>query len=142
MSKKTKKLVRNKNKKYNQSEKVWKEYTATLVKWKLAYELWQKAGKEAMIMYAKALETLGSDLELPKNMSKTWEKDWMETGVDQIKKFGTEWQNMLKASGLESIIQFNKEWKKFWTEPGFDPSKSYMDALKQYTETWQKMWNK
>jgi len=142
MSKKTKKLIRNKNKKSNQSEKVWKEYTATLVKWKLAYELWQKAGKEAMIMYTKALETLGSDLELPKNMSKTWEKDWMETGVDQIKKFGTEWQNMLKASGLESIIQFNKEWKKFWTEPGLDPSKSYMDALKQYTETWQKMWNK
>jgi len=142
LSKKTKKPVTNQNKKSNQSEKIWKEYTATLVKWKLAYELWQKAGKEAMIMYIKALETLGPDMKLPKNMPELWEKAWMESGVDQIKQFGNEWQNMLKASGLESIIQFNKEWEKFWTEPGFDPSKSYLEALKQFTETWQNMWKK
>lgn len=142
MSKKPKELVSNQNKKFKQSENIWKEYTAALVKWKLAYELWQKAGKEAMIMYTKALETLGPDMELPKNMSKSWEKAWMESGVDQIKQFGNELQNMLKASGLESIIQFNKEWENFWTKPGFDPSKSYMEALKQFTETWQNMWNK
>jgi len=142
LSKKTKKPVTNQNKKSNQSEKIWKEYTATLVKWKLAYELWQKVGKEAMIMYIKALETLGPDMKLPKNMPELWEKAWMESGVDQIKQFGNEWQNMLKASGLESIIQFNKEWEKFWTKPGFDPSKSYLEALKQFTETWQNMWKK
>ena len=32
--------------------------------------------------------------------------------------------------------------EKVWTKPGFDPSKSYMEALKQFTETWQSMWKK
>ena len=49
---------------------------------------------------------------------------------------------MLKASGLESLDKFNKDWEKFWGSPGFDPSKSYAEALKQYTETWQSMWKK
>lgn len=57
-----------------------------------------------MIMYIKALETLGPDMKLPKNMPGSWEK--------------------------------------FWTKPGFDPSKSYLEALKQFTETWQNMWKK
>jgi len=142
MSQKKKKLATNKNKKSNQSEKVWKEYTATLVKWKLAYELWQKAGKEAIIMYTKALETLGPNVKLPKQMSKTWEKAWMESGVEQIDQFGKEWKNMLKASGLESLIKFNRDWEKFWKSPGFDASKTYAEALKQYAETWQSMWTK
>ena len=142
MEKKTKKVVSSQNTKTKQTEKIWKEYTSALVKWKLAYELWHKAGRDAMIMYTKALETLGPNLELPKNMSKTWEKSWMESGVEQIKQFGNEWQNMLKASGLESIIQFNKEWEQFWQNPGLDPSKSYMEALKQFTEAWQSMWKK
>jgi hypothetical protein len=57
-----------------------------------------------MTMYIKALETLGPDMKLPKNMSELWEKAW--------------------------------------TKPGFDPSKSYLEALKQFTETWQNMWKK
>jgi len=56
-----------------------------------------------MSMYIKALETLGPDMKLPKN---------------------------IELCG------------KAWTEPGFDPSKSYLEALKQFTETWQNMWKK
>jgi len=88
------------------------------------------------------MQSLGPKVELPKQMSETWERAWMESGVDKIEEFGKEWQNMLKASGLESLVKFNKDWKKFWGSPGFDPSKTYTEALKQYTETWQSMWKK
>ena len=142
MSKKGKKLTTNTKKKSVNSETDWKEYTASLVKWKLAYELWQKAGKEAMIKYMHVMNGVGPKGELPKQMSKSWEKSWMESGVEQIDQFGKEWQNMLKASGLESLFKVNKEWDKFWKSPGFDPSKTYAEALKQYTETWQGMWKK
>ncbi len=142
MSKKQKKLVTKTKKKSVYSEAAWKEYTAALVKWKLAYELWQKAGKEAMIKYMHVMNGIGPKGELPKQMSKSWEKSWMESGVEQIDQFGKEWQNMLKASGLESLFKVNKEWDKFWKTPGFDPSKTYAEALKQYTETWQSMWKK
>ena len=141
MSKK-RKLATNTKKKSVNSETDWKEYTASLVKWKLAYELWQKAGKEALVKYLHVMNGLGPKGELPKQMSKTWEKEWMESGMEQIDQFGKEWQNMLKASGLESLFKLNKEWDKFWKSPGFDPSKNYAEALKQYTETWQNMWKK
>ncbi len=141
MSKKGKKLETNTKKKSVNSETDWKDYTASLVKWKLAYELWQKAGKEALIKYMHVMNGLGPKGELPKQMSKTWEKAWMESGVEQIEEFGKEWQNMLKASGLESLVKL-REWDKFWKSPGFDPSKTYAEALKQYTETWQSMWKK
>ena len=142
MSKKQKKLATKTKKKSVNSEAAWMEYTAALVKWKLAYELWQKAGKEAMIKYMHVMNGVGPKGELPKQMSKSWEKSWMESGVEQIDQFGKEWQNMLKASGLESLFKVNKEWDKFWKSPGFDPSKTYAEALKQYTETWQSMWKK
>ena len=142
MSEKRKKLATNTKKKSVNSETAWKEYTASLVKWKLAYELWQKAGKEALVKYLHVMNGLGPKGELPKQMSKTWEKEWMESGMEQIDQFGKEWQNMLKASGLESLFKLNKEWDKFWKSPGFDPSKNYAEALKQYTETWQNMWKK
>ena len=141
MSKK-RKLATNTKKKSVNSETDWKEYTASLVKWKLAYDLWQKAGKEALVKYLHVMNGLGPKGELPKQMSKTWEKEWMESGMEQIDQFGKEWQNMLKASGLESLFKVNKEWDKFWKSPGFDPSKTYAEALKQYTETWQSMWKK
>ncbi len=141
MSKKEKKFETNTKKKSVNSETDWKDYTASLVKWKLAYELWQKAGKEALIKYMHVMNGLGPKGELPKQMSKTWEKAWMESGVEQIEEFGKEWQNMLKASGLESLVKL-REWDKFWKSPGFDPSKTYAEALKQYTETWQSMWKK
>jgi uncharacterized FAD-dependent dehydrogenase len=96
VSKKGEKLATNTKKKSVNSETAWKEYTAALVKWKLAYELWQKAGKEAMIKYMHVMNGIGPKGELPKQMSKTW----------------------------------------------FDPSKTYAEALKQYTETWQSMWKK
>jgi len=141
MSKKEKKFETNTKKKSVNYETDWKDYTASLVKWKLAYELWQKAGKEALIKYMHVMNGLGPKGELPKQMSKTWEKAWMESGVEQIEEFGKEWQNMLKASGLESLVKL-REWDKFWKSPGFDPSKTYAEALKQYTETWQSMWKK
>lgn len=142
MSKKRKKLATTTKKKSVNSETAWKEYTAALVKWKLAYELWEKAGKEAIVKYMHVINGVGPKVELPKQMGKTWEKEWMESGMKQIDEFGKEWHNMVKASGLESLFRLNPEWDKFWKSPGFDPSKNYAEALKQYTQTWQNMWKK
>ncbi len=142
MKKKRKKSNTNSKKKYAFSETAWKDYTAALVKWKLAYELWQKAGKEALVKYMHVMQSLGPKPELTKQLSNTWDEEWMESGIKQIQEFGKEWQNMLKASGLESIVKFSKDWEKFWDTPGFDSSKTYVEAMKQYTETWQNMWKK
>ena len=133
MSKNRKNLSTNTKEGSVEAETIWRDYTATLVKWKLAYELWQKAGKEAVIKYMDVMQSLGPKVKLPKQMSKTWEKAFMESGVEQIEQFGKEWQNMLKASGLESLVKFNKDWERFWRTPGFDPSRTYAEALKQYT---------
>ena len=70
MSKNRKNLSTNTKIKSVDAETVWKNYTATLVKWKLAYELCQKAGKEAMMNYMHVMESLGPKVELPKQMSK------------------------------------------------------------------------
>ena len=121
---------------------VWKEYTAALVRWKLAFEVWQKAGSEAMMRYNKALQSLGSGTELPQRMGKTWEETWKKDGEKELKRFANEWQNMLKESGIQSIHKFNKDWGKFWSTPGMDPSKTYLEAMRQFIETWQNMWKK
>ena len=130
------------NKKSTELEQFWREYSAALVRWKLAYEVWHKAGSEAIQKYNLAIEnTIG-----PENFSKTlgqnWEKAWMESGLEQIKKFGDEWQHMLKASGLESIHKFNEDWQKFWTKPGLDPSATYFESIKQFSKVWQDLWKK
>ncbi|MGI0076717.1 MAG: hypothetical protein ACREAU_04840 [Nitrosopumilaceae archaeon] len=130
------------SKKSTEIEQYWREYSAALVRWKLAYEVWHKAGSEAIKKYNFAIEnTIG-----PENFSKTlgqnWEKAWMESGLEQIKKFGDEWQHMLKASGLESIHKFNEDWQKFWTKPGLDPSATYFESIKQFSKVWQDMWKK
>lgn len=120
----------------------WKEYTAALVRWKLAFELWQKAGNEALIKYNQAVNSTGTNSELPKRMAKAWEKSWREYGEKEIMRFGKEWQNMLKESGIQSIHKFNKDWQKFWTTPSMDASKTYLEAMRQFIETWQSMLKK
>ena len=142
MKKTRKKTAVKPRTKYPFSETAWKDYTAALVKWKLAYELWQKSGKEAMEKYLQVMKTLGPKSESTKQLSSNWEKAWMDSGVKQIEQFGKEWQNMLKASGLESLVQMNKEWEKFWKTPGVEPSTTYADVMRQYSEAWQKMWEK
>jgi len=50
VSKNQKKLATKTEKKSVNSEAAWREYTAALVKWKLAYELWQKAAKKTGVL--------------------------------------------------------------------------------------------
>ena len=130
------------SKKITEVEEFWKEYTAALVKWKLAYEMWYKAGSEAIKKYNFAIEkTIGPE-QFSKTLGENWEKAWMKSGLEQIKKFGDEWQHMQKASGLEVIHKFNEDWQKFWTKPDLDPSSTYFEAIKQFSKTWQDMWKK
>ena len=124
----------------DESSDAWKIYVGSLAKWKLAFELWQKAGIEAMMNYNKAVTTGKLSKETQQQMSDAMKTSWMESGMEQISQFQTEWQNMVKASGLESMKYFDVKWAKFWSS--MDPATSYSDALKQFTETWQNMWKK
>jgi len=120
----------------------WKEYTAALVRWKLAFELWQQAGNEAFVKYNHALQTPGTNAELPQKLAKEWKEKWMKAGEVEIKRFGKEWQNMLKESGIQSILKFDKDWEKFWGTTWMDPSKTYLEAMRQFIQTWEIMWKK
>ena len=120
----------------------WKDYTAALVRWKLAFDLWQQAGNEAFVKYNQALETLGTNAETPQRLAKEWKEKWMRAGEIEIKRFGKEWQNMLKESGIQSILKFNKDWENFWGTTWIDPSKTYLEAMRQFIQTWKSMWKK
>ena len=119
---------------------VWKVYVGSLAKWKLAFELWQKAGIEAMSNYNKAVASGKINKDLPQQMTDVMKDSWMKSGMDQIAQFQKEWQNMVKASGLESMKYFDDRWAKFWSS--MEPATSYSEALKQFTDSWQNMWKK
>ena len=120
----------------------WKDYTAALLRWKLAFDLWQQAGHEAFVKYNQALQTFGTNAELPQTLAKEWKEKWMNAGNMEIKRFGKEWQNMLKESGLQSILKYDKDWEKFWNTSWIDSSKNYLEVMRHFTETWQNMWKK
>ncbi|MGD8300708.1 MAG: hypothetical protein PVJ16_08970 [Nitrosopumilaceae archaeon] len=123
-----------------ESGDVWKVYVASLAKWKLAFELWQKAGIEAMSNYNKAVASGKINKEFPKQMTEVMKDSWMKTGLEQISQFQKEWQNMIKASGLESMKYYDDNWAKFWSS--MEPATTYNEALKQFTDSWQSMWKK
>ena len=122
----------------DESTDAWKTYAASLAKWKLAFELWQKAGIESMMNYNKAMASGKVSKNFPLQMSKAMKESWMQTGMEQISQFQKEWQNMVRASGLESMKFYDEKWSKFWSS--MEPSTTYSEALKQFTDTWQNMW--
>ena len=111
----------------DQSSDAWKIYVGSLTKWKLAFELWQKAGIEAMMNYNKAIASGKINKDLTQQMSDVMKTSWMESGMEQISQFQKEWQNMVKASGLESLKYFDNKWAKFWSS--MEPATTYNDAL-------------
>ena len=127
---------------HDQTTDQWKEYSAALVRWKLSFDLWRQAGNDAFVKYNQALQTLGTNTELPQSLAKEWKEKWMNAGNVEIKRFGNEWQNMLKESGLQSVFKYDKDWEKFWNTSWVDSSKNYLEVMRQFTETWQNMWKK
>ena len=127
---------------HDQPTDQWKEYSAALVRWKLSFDLWRQAGNDAFVKYNQALQTLGTNTELPQSLAKEWKEKWMNAGNIEIKRFGNEWQNMLKESGLQSVFKYDKDWEKFWNTSWVDSSKNYLEVMRQFTETWQNMWKK
>ena len=128
------------NNQTDESSDAWRTYVGSLTKWKLSFELWQKAGMESMMNYNKAVASGKINKKLSQEMSEVMKTSWMESGLEQISQFQKEWQNMVKASGLESLKYFDGNWAKFWSS--MEPATTYNDALKQFTETWQNMWKK
>ena len=124
-------------------ETLWEEYLESINKWKHVYEMWTKAGNEAMVKYSEIWQkTLGGDAELLKNIGEKWQEAWKQAGVEQIKQLGTMWETMSKISGMESIVKFNEDWLKMWQGSDMEPFKAYSEMLKKYTETWENMWKK
>jgi len=121
---------------------LWKDYSAALVRWKLSFDLWKQAGNEAFVKYNQALQTLGTNAELPQSLAKEWKEKLMNAGNVEIKRFGNEWQNMLKESGLQSVFKYDSDWEKFWNISWINSSKNYLEVMRQFTENWQNMWKK
>jgi len=76
------------------------------------------------------------------DMANEWKEKWMNAGNVEIKRFGKEWQNMLKESRSSVHPQDDKDWEKFWNTSWIDSSKNYLEVMRQFTETWQNMWKK
>ena len=62
-------------------DKAWKEYNSALSGWKESLSQWQKATNETLMTYHDACQkAIGSDAELLKKVSSSWEETWEEIG--------------------------------------------------------------
>ena len=67
-------------------DKAWKEYNSALSGWKESLAQWQKATNETLMTYHDACQkAIGSDAELLKKVSSSWEETWEEIGPEYIK---------------------------------------------------------
>ncbi len=119
-------------------EKAWKEYNSALSVWKESLAQWQKATNETLMTYHDACQkAIGSDAELLKKVSATWEKTWEEIGPEYIKQQTKMMQNIFKETNIESIKKFNEQWEKFLSTTGNDSITAYQEAIKKFNQAWQ-----
>ena len=119
-------------------EKAWKEYNSALSVWKESLAQWQKATNETLMTYHDACQkAIGSDAELLKKVSTTWEKTWEEIGPEYIKQQTKMMQNIFKETNIESIKKFNEQWEKFLNTTGDDSITAYQEAIKKFNQAWQ-----
>ena len=136
-SPKSKKQTRTSSKK-PEFEKAWKEYNSALSVWKESLAQWQKATNETLMTYHDACQkAIGSDAELLKKVSSTWEKTWEEIGPEYIKQQTKIMQNIFKETNIESIKKFNEQWEKFLSTTGDDSITAYQEAIKKFNQAWQ-----
>lgn len=133
------KLIKTAKAKASDFELAWEEYNSAINKWKESLALWQKATSYALMKYHDACQkALGSDTELLKKVSSSWEQTWQEIGPEYIKQQQKMLDNIFKETNLESIKKFNEEWEKFLKTSGEESIKSYQEAIKRFNEAWAK----
>lgn len=135
-SKKQKIPVQKPNK-VSDFELAWNEYNAAISKWKESLALWQKATSQVLARYHDACqEALGTDAELLKKVSSTWEQAWQEIGPEYIKQQQHMLDNIFRETNLKNVKKFNEEWERFLKTSGEESVKAYQEAIKKFNDAW------
>ena len=119
-------------------EKAWKDYNSALSGWKESLAQWQNATNETLMTYHEACQkAIGSDAELLKKVSSSWEETWEEIGPEYVKQQTKMIENIFKETNIESIKKFNDQWEKFLTASSDDSITAYQEAIKKFNQAWQ-----
>ena len=119
-------------------DKAWKEYNSALSGWKESLAQWQKATNETLMTYHDACQkAIGSDAELLKKVSSSWEETWEEIGPEYVKQQTKMIESIFKETNIESIKKFNDQWEKFLTTSGDESITAYQEAIKKFNQAWQ-----
>ena len=119
-------------------DKAWKEYNSALSGWKESLAQWQKATNETLMTYHDACQkAIGSDAELLKKVSSSWEATWEEIGPEYVKQQTKMIESIFKETNVESIKKFNVQWEKFLTASSDESITAYQEAIKKFNQTWQ-----
>ena len=122
------------NKSYTKNpefEKAWKNYNSALSGWKESLAQWQNDTNETLMTYHDACQkAIGSDAELLKKVSSSWEETWEEIGPEYVKQQTKMIESIFKETNIESIKKFNEQWEKFLTASSDESITAYQDAIK------------
>ena len=119
-------------------DKAWKEYNSALSGWKESLAQWQKATNETLMTYHDACQkAIGSDAELLKKVSSSWEETWEEIGPEYVKQQTKMIESIFKETNIESIKKFNDQWEKFLTASSDESITAYQEAIKKFNQAWQ-----
>ena len=119
-------------------EKAWKNYNSALSGWKESLAQWQNATNETLMTYHDVCQkAIGSDTELLKKVSSSWEKTWEEIGPEYVKQQTKMIESIFKETNIESIKKFNDQWEKFLTASSDDSIIAYQEAIKKFNQAWQ-----
>ena len=119
-------------------EKAWKNYNSALSDWKKSLTQWKNATNETLMTYHDACQkAIGSDTELLKKVSSSWEETWEEIGPEYVKQQTKMIENIFKETNIESIKKFNDQWEKFLTASSGDSIIAYQEAIKKFNQAWQ-----
>ena len=119
-------------------EKAWKNYNSALSGWKESLTQWQNATNETLMTYHDVCQkAIGSDTELLKKVSSSWEETWEEIGPEYVKQQTKMIENIFKETNIESIKKFNDQWEKFLTASSDDSIIAYQEAIKKFNQAWQ-----
>ena len=119
-------------------EKAWKNYNSALSGWKESLAQWQNATNETLMTYHDACQkAIGSDTELLKKVSSSWEETWEEIGPEYVKQQTKMIESIFKETNIESIKKFNDQWEKFLTASSDDSITAYQEAIKKFNQAWQ-----
>jgi len=119
-------------------EKAWKNYNSALSGWKESLTQWQNATNETLMTYHDVCQkAIGSDTELLKKVSSSWEETWEEIGPEYVKQQTKMIESIFKETNIESIKKFNDQWEKFLTASSDDSIIAYQEAIKKFNQAWQ-----